>query len=206
MEPKGRKSSCRSVSRVSSDRFVTRMVALSSAGWGEQARQPWAEGPTQAPQTPRWVITGCPASPPTCHRRDLTSAVGLHGLPPAAGSVPQAGRHVLPRLALRRLHRLQLWAAGARSGVPQPQGLLPSTTTPSLCSHPSAPEPQWLPQHQGGTQEANTLPAPLAGKGKHPQGRVPTAWHHSGTGDRQRQVLGSAPRGCRRTTWGGDHL
>lgn len=32
MEPKGRKSSCRSVSRVSSDRLVTRMVALSSAG------------------------------------------------------------------------------------------------------------------------------------------------------------------------------
>ena len=34
MEPKGLKSSCRSVSRVSSDRFVTRIVALSSAGGG----------------------------------------------------------------------------------------------------------------------------------------------------------------------------
>jgi hypothetical protein len=38
----------------------------------------------------------------------LTSAVGLHGLPAAAGPVPQAWRHVLPRLALGGLHRLQL--------------------------------------------------------------------------------------------------
>lgn len=36
MEPKGRKSSWRSVSRVSSDRLVTRMVALSSALWARQ--------------------------------------------------------------------------------------------------------------------------------------------------------------------------
>lgn len=36
MEPKGRKSSWRSVSRVSSDRLVTRMVALSSALWAGQ--------------------------------------------------------------------------------------------------------------------------------------------------------------------------
>uniref|UniRef100_A0A8C3KIU9 Brix domain-containing protein n=1 Tax=Calidris pygmaea TaxID=425635 RepID=A0A8C3KIU9_9CHAR len=38
----------------------------------------------------------------------LTPPVGLHGFPTAAGSVSQAGGHVLARLALLSLHRLRL--------------------------------------------------------------------------------------------------
>lgn len=41
MEPKGLKSSCKSVSRVSSDRLVTRMVALSSAVRCKHTRTPF---------------------------------------------------------------------------------------------------------------------------------------------------------------------
>lgn len=37
-----------------------------------------------------------------------TSAVGLHGLSPTRASVPQAGGHILARLALCRLGRLWL--------------------------------------------------------------------------------------------------
>lgn len=44
-----------------------------------------------------------------CPPSRLTSAIGLHGLPTAEGSVTQARRHILPGLALGRLHGFQLW-------------------------------------------------------------------------------------------------
>lgn len=159
MEPKGLKSSCKSVSRVSSDRLVTRMVALSSAR--HQARRSSYEGPGQRgpyPQDHHWVLGGaCPQVSiwgPHC----LTSAVGLHGLPTAAGPIPQARWHVLPCLVLGCLHRLQLWrpkAVGSgltlaqqRDSATQDAGV--SSPGPAQALSVKAAGTQLVPQRPGG--------------------------------------------------------
>lgn len=73
-------------------------------------------------------------SPPGRVSHLLTSAVWLHGLPTAAGPVPEAGGHILPCLALGGLHGLQLWkAADGRIILPQP----PGTDTQSFFGDPN---------------------------------------------------------------------
>lgn len=89
MAPNGLKSSCKSASRVSSDKLVTRIVALSSAVGCKNIREDQC----------CW----------TWHNQEQklerTSAVGLHRLPSPSSSIPQARRYVLPSLALCWLHR-----------------------------------------------------------------------------------------------------
>lgn len=93
MEPKGLKSSCRSVSRVSSDRLVTRMVALSSAR--NQARRISCEWPGELgpyPQDNHWVLGGaCPQAsirvPSLPHLCGWAAWTPHGGWPRPAGSV-----------------------------------------------------------------------------------------------------------------------
>lgn len=48
--------------------------------------------------------------------QSTTSPVGLHGLPSPSAAIPQAGRDVLPRLALSGLDGLRLsWGAESTS-------------------------------------------------------------------------------------------
>lgn len=101
MEPKGLKSSCRSVSRVSSERLVTRIVALSSAvGWKHDIYM-WK---CSCSLKVTWIMTRCSAA--KNEKIKPTSAVRLHGFPSSRASIPQAGGHILPSLALSRLCRL----------------------------------------------------------------------------------------------------
>ena len=80
----------------------------------------------------------------------LTSAVGLHGLPAAAGPIAQARRHVLPSLALSGLHRLQLWGPEQRSGHASPRTGLAQGASHS--GHDPAPSTRSLkPQASGGS-------------------------------------------------------
>lgn len=102
MEPNGLKSSCRSVSRVSSDRLVTRIVALSSAA-GQKSKM-------FRHLIHEWLC-GCQA-----HWIKRTSPVGLHGLPSSGATVPQAGGHILPSLALSRLCRFGFRFSKAQKG------------------------------------------------------------------------------------------
>lgn len=93
MEPKGLKSSCRSVSRVSSDRLVTRMVALSSAG--HRAGRSSCQWPGQLgphPQDNHWVLGGaCPRAsirvPSLPHLCGWAAWTPHGGWPRPAGSV-----------------------------------------------------------------------------------------------------------------------
>ena len=161
MEPKGRKSSCRSVSRVSSDKLVTRMVALSSAVWergggceGEDTAQPSSARFGDNYEVPR-------GAHPPAWRRGAPHLCGWAAWTPRGGWPRRAGSAAhtslscsawpAPALALgtkRQSSSTSLWRRRGDRAAPGSSGFSVEPAQ-ALCAKPQAAS--WPRGHQGDT-------------------------------------------------------